>query len=183
MSLIVEDGTGKASAESYISVVDATAYHAARGNAAWGALASDNIREQLLRKATDAMVQMFRGRWAGMRVSMSQALDWPRYNVPMKDGPGSLGYSYGLAAYYPSNTVPVPVANACAEMALRAISGDLIADGTQPVIRQRVRIEGVVDRDTEFQPGSANAINYRAVESMVQPFLKGSSGQISLARA
>ncbi len=35
MSLIVEDGTGLSTAESYISVADATTYHTDRGNATW----------------------------------------------------------------------------------------------------------------------------------------------------
>lgn len=181
--LIVEDGTGKANAESYTSVADASAYHTARGNAAWAALASDTVREQLLRKATDAMMQMFAGRWAGTRVSSTQALDWPRYNVPMKDGPANLPYSYGVASYYPSNTIPAAVARACAELALKAAAADLIADGEQAIIRKRVRVEGAVDTETEYQPGSVDGRNFRAVESMVQPFLSANSGQVSLVRA
>ena len=35
MSIVVEDGTGKANAESFISVTDASTYHSARGNMAW----------------------------------------------------------------------------------------------------------------------------------------------------
>ena len=35
MALEVEDGTGKSTAESYISVADATTYHTARGNSTW----------------------------------------------------------------------------------------------------------------------------------------------------
>jgi hypothetical protein len=35
MALIVEDGTGLANAESYVSVADATTYHANIGNTAW----------------------------------------------------------------------------------------------------------------------------------------------------
>lgn len=176
--LITETGEGRSDSESYISVADATAYHAARGNAAWGALSNDTIREQLLRKATDAMLQMFANRWAGTRSSSTQALDWPRYNVPVKDGPANLPESYGVRSYYPSNTVPLLVARACAELALKAATGDLVADGTQAVIREKVG-----PLEIEYQEGSSYATSYRAVESMVQPFLKGSSGQINLVRA
>ena len=35
MAIVTEDGTGKADAESYISVADASTYHAARGNTEW----------------------------------------------------------------------------------------------------------------------------------------------------
>lgn len=178
MALIVEDGTGKTDAESFISVSDATAYHAARGNAAWAALASDTVREQLLRKATDAMTQMFSGRWAGTRVSSTQALDWPRYNVPMKDGPANLPHSYGVPAYYPSDTVPAAVARACAELALRAATGALVADGSQAVKREKVG-----PLEVEYQDGSSDATNYRAIEGMLLPFFRGNSGQVSLVRA
>lgn len=176
MALVVEDGTGKSDAESYISVADATAYHAARGNAAWAALANDTIREQLLRKATDTMLQMFAGRWAGARTSSTQALDWPRYNVPMKDAPSGIGY--GMGAYYPSNIVPAAVARACAELALKAAAGDLVTDGTQAVVREKIG-----PLEVEYQPGSQDAVNYRSVEGMLQPFLKGTGGQINLVRA
>jgi len=35
MSIIAEDGTGKATAESFCTVAEASAYHTARGNTAW----------------------------------------------------------------------------------------------------------------------------------------------------
>src|SRR4051794_18796289 len=117
MSLIVEDGTGLAGAESYISVVDATAYHAARGNTSWASLASDTVREQLLRKATAYMVQVYRAAWAGYRFSTTQALDWPRSYVPIPDALGGYG---SIPAYLAWTVVPNDVKNACAELALRA---------------------------------------------------------------
>lgn len=177
MALVTEDGSGRSDSESLISVADATAYHAARGNAAWAALSSDTIREQLLRKATDAMMQMFAGRWAGTRVSSTQALDWPRYNVPMKDGPANLPYSYGVASYYPSNTIPAPVARACAELALKAASGDLVSDGSQAVKREKIG-----PLEVEYQDATTSGTSYRAIEGMLAPFMVAANGQIRLAR-
>ena len=49
MSLIVEDGTGKSTSESYISVADASTYFAARAVTSWAALATDALREAALR--------------------------------------------------------------------------------------------------------------------------------------
>jgi hypothetical protein len=66
MTLTVEDGTGKADAESYISVADADTYFTARNNATWAALSTSD-KEAALRKATDYMLQAYRVRWAGMR--------------------------------------------------------------------------------------------------------------------
>jgi hypothetical protein len=175
MALVVETGSARSDAESYISVADASAYHTARGNAAWAALASDTVREQLLRKATDYMLQAYRGRWAGVRVSSTQALDWPRYDVPMTDGPGA--FDYGGVSYYASDSVPAAVARACAELALKAASGDLVADGSQAVKREKVG-----PLEIEYQDATTAGTNYRSVEGLLAPFMVANSGQIRLAR-
>jgi hypothetical protein len=174
MPLIVEDGTGKADAESYISVADATAYHAARGNAAWTAVASDTVREQLLRKATDYMVATYRERWAGYRVSTTQALDWPRYEVPIRDSATEGTYT----AYYASDAVPAAVSRACAELALRAIDGDLAADLDVPVTSEQVGPISVT-----YAEGARQTTTYRAVDAMLSPFLASAGGMIKVVRA
>lgn len=51
MALIVEDGTGLADAESYLSVADADTYHADRNNEAWQDYSTAE-KEAALRKAT-----------------------------------------------------------------------------------------------------------------------------------
>jgi hypothetical protein len=169
MSLIVEDGTGLANAESYISVADATAYHSARGNAAWAALASDTIREQLLRKATDYMMQVYRLSWGGSRKTSTQALDWPRYDVPMQDAPSGYG---AYPAYYDDDIVPVEVKNACAELAFRASVADLSPDIGQRVLREKVDVIEI-----EYADHGPQYATYRAIDNMLAPFLAaGSSG-------
>lgn len=169
MSLVTENGSGLADAESYISVADATAYHAARGNAAWAALASDAIREQALRKATDYLGQMYRDRWNGYRVSTTQALDWPRYEAPRRDQPG--------IANYPSDAVPEEVAKACAELALRAAAGELVEDEDQ-----RIAAVSAGSVSVTFQPGSSPRKHYPAVDGLLRPVLK-SGGGIAMVRA
>lgn len=174
MTLVVEDGTGLSTAEAYISAADASTYHTARGNAAWAALASDAVREQMLRRATDYMGQVYRVRWAGNRVTTTQALDWPRVNVPMRDGPGGRG-SY--PSYYPSNAVPAAVARACAELALRASAAALIPDEGQAVKRKKV---GPVE--VEYQDYSRATKTYRAIDNLLEPLL-GSGGGIRIVRS
>lgn len=166
MSLITEDGTGKADAEAYISVADATTYFAARGVAAWAALASDTIREQLLRKATEYMSQTFRQQWNGVRVYSTQALDWPRAGVCVD------GYAVD------SDVVPVEVQRACAELALKANTADLLADLEQAVIREKI---GPIE--TEYAPGSSPNKRYVAVDRMLRPYLSGGDASIRLVRA
>lgn len=160
MALIVEDGSGKSDAESFISVENASAYHTARGNVAWAALASDTVREQCLRKATDYMEQVYRSRWQGYRVTEEQALSWPRSDVYV-DG-------YAIA----SDIVPAQVANACAELALRASASDLAPD-----LDQRIKREKIDVIDTEYDSASPQYMRYRAVDNMLATFFAhGTSG-------
>lgn len=181
MALIVEDGTGKADAESFISVADANTYHTARGNSAWAALASDTVREQMLRKAADYMEQVYRMRWKGQRVTATQALSWPRAWVSREDyyrtgsvPPVSIDGSF----YYASDEVPTEVARACAELALRAIDSDLAEDLGVPVTSETVGPISVT-----YAAGARQTKTYRAIDAMLSPFLEGAGGQLKVSRA
>ena len=165
MALIVEDGSIVAGAESYITVADATAYFDARGNAAWAALASDTVREQLLRKATDYMVARYGLRWKGERVSEDQALDWPR----------SCAYANGFLI--DSDSVPLKVRHACAELAVRASEGDL-----QPDAGPQVKSETVGPISVTYADGARQADTFKAVDSMLSAYLQGMGG-IPVSRA
>lgn len=173
MALETETGTGSATAESFCSVADADTYHAARGTTLWATMTTTE-KEQALRRGTDYMGQTYRLRWAGYRKSDSQALDWPRYDVPKPDT--SAGR---FMAYYDDDVVPVEVRNACAEMAFRAASGELAADQGQAVIERTV---GPIT--TKYAAGSSAAKRYVAVDRLLAPLLTdgGSSSALRLVR-
>ncbi|TFW15964.1 DnaT-like ssDNA-binding protein [Duganella callida] len=164
--MLTETGTGLPNAESYISVADATAHHAAMGNAAWAALASDDLREQALRRATAYMQQTYRARWKGMRTTSSQALDWPRYDVELDD----VGYGR-YASILPSNVVPAEVRTACADLALRAATGVELS----PDLDRTITRETVGPITTEYENGAPEAPRFRSVDRMLAPYLCGSS--------
>ena len=170
MSLIVEDGTIVAGAESYISVADANTYHNNRDNTLW-AETETSAKEAALRKATDYMLQVCRMRWQGWKVSESQALDWPRNSVYVDQ---VINYNNQITAHLiPNNVVPLEVKKACAEYALKALSGDLFADLTQGVTSEKVdKIQ--VDYD-KFSPQS---VRYVSIEAMLAPFFKTSNSQL-----
>lgn len=172
MTLIVEDGTGRADAESYISVAGATVYHAARGNVAWAALPDDTAREQALRNATGYMEQFYRARWAGRRMTGTQALSWPRAYVPMLDGPGSYGPN---PSYYPQDAVPVGVANACAELALRAAVGQLAPD-----LGPQKKSTTVGPISVTYADGTRQSKKYLAVDNMLMPFFGGAGSGMNI---
>ena len=80
MALIVEDGTGLLTAESYISVVDFQTRATAEGFVYTSY--SDTLIEQALRRATIYLDGKYRLRFIGYRThNRSQALEWPRQSV------------------------------------------------------------------------------------------------------
>lgn len=179
MPIIVEDGTGRADAETYISVADADTYHNLRGNTSWAGLAVAT-KESSLRKATEYMMQVYRLRWKGSRVSTAQALDWPRQWVEYED------YSFvtvtgsqviGGLVYYPSNKVPEEVRRACAELALRASSATLAPDLGRRTVSEKVDVIEV-----QYDQTSPQHVIYRAIDNMVAPFL-GVGGGSAFRRA
>lgn len=169
MALITEDGTGLATAESLCSVTDATTYHAAMGNAAWAALTSDAIREQCLRKATAYMEGRYRDKYSGMRKATTQALSWPRVWVPIKDAP--------IASYYATDSVPSAVKNACAELALKSATAELLADQTQGEVSNAVGAVSV-----SYDPFSPQETRYMAIYAMLKPYLSGNAGAVEMVR-
>jgi hypothetical protein len=155
-------------------VADANDYHKKRGNTAWAELTTEQ-KEICLRKATDYMVEVYRLNWAGVRAEDTQALDWPRYLVPRLD-------AEALYSYYAEDEVPREVENACAELALRAISGDLAPDLDRLTKRERLdKIEVEYDTVNGFAYKK-----YRAIDNMLRPLMKQgamNSNTVELSRA
>lgn len=153
MSLTVEDGTGLANAQSYISVADADTHFTVRGITLWDTLLTAE-KEQALTRATDYMVQAYRMRWQGDRVLSTQALDWPREGVEV-DG-----------IEIDADVVPTEVKRACAELAFKAASGELAADLERQTLRETV---GPIT--VEYNPNGLQWKRYRAIDLLLAPFL------------
>lgn len=158
MPLTVEDGTGLATADSYASRAEADAYHAARGNAAWAA-ASTAARDAALRRATQYLDTRYR--WVGNRLTLTQALEWPRYFVPR------LGY--------PSGWPQVPVVQACMELALRALDGELMADDEG----RDVLSESVGPISVTYSP-KGGGVRYPAVDRLLYRLTIGGANSVRL---
>lgn len=157
MALLVEDGSIVADAESYCSVADADAYFLARGNATWAAIATTELKEIALRKATDYMEQNYRQLWLGYRVDISQSLSWPRSDVVID------GFTQ------PADEVPEEVVRACAELAVRASASTLLGDVDNTTTQ--VTHERLGDMEVDYAVGNAaGVISYKAVEFMLAPF-------------
>ena len=173
MSLIVEDGTGLANAESYASVAEADTYHTARGNTGWEAV---DDKEAALRKATDYMLQTYSMRWVGDRATNTQALDWPRTDATRKNVTTGQGWYQDT---YSSTIVPTEVKRACAELALKAATASLSEDLGPEVSAESV--SGAVS--VTYAQGSRRTIKYSAVDGILMPALKDGGSSASVVRA
>lgn len=129
MALIVEDGTGMATATSYVSLADADAYFALRATAAWDE-AEDADKEVALVKATAALDARFRGMWKGKKLTKAQALAWPREEVVDEEG-------FDIA----ENEIPLQLKQATYEVGLLELSGT-------PFIQETTSKEDMVKSET-----------------------------------
>ena len=166
---VVEDGTGKSDAVSYVTLAEADEYHARRNNATWLAL-THGQKEAALVNATTYMAQKYRLRWKGDRVSSTQALDWPRnfvqyadYAYVTRNGAQQIGGYF----YYPADDVPVEIKNACCDLAVYVLSGALYGEQGQSVKREKVG-----PLEVEYQDYSTAGRTYPAVDGMLAPFFK-----------
>lgn len=103
---------GAADADSYATLVWLAAYHAARGNAAWAAAATDTLREQAARRAAAWIDGRYRDRFPGSKTGgRAQALEWPR-----------TGATDAAGHVLPDDEIPVEILTAQAEAALHEIT-------------------------------------------------------------
>jgi hypothetical protein len=126
VALIVEDGSGVASADTYISLNDADTYHENRNNVTWAAL-SDDAKEGQLRLAAQMLDSEWR--WKGVRVTATQARIWPRAGVTDNDD-----------IYFAEDSVPTTVVEAQAELAVKL---DYTQNIAQPSRLKRVKAGSV----------------------------------------
>lgn len=174
MALTVEDGTGKADADSFVSVSEADAYHTSLGNDGWdspnGASASEELKEQALRRASRFLSDSFK--WKGYPVNgRDQNLAWPRFYVSDDE-------DYGIE----SNEIPTEVKRATFEIALL----EIITPGTMtPTVTEsaRVKREKVGPLEVEYLNTRSDAWGDRPtvtkVIDMISPLLRaGSSNRL-----
>ncbi len=173
MALIVENGTGKDDAESYATVAEADAYHVSRGNSAW-ANATELEKEIALRKGTEWIDLTFGGRFSGWTPVLTQRLKWPRYGV--------MNYNGDLIS---SNIVPEKVKFATYEMALAALTEDIIETITNPgtIARTKSKI-GALEDEIEYASGGAEQVKkYRRAEMLLAEYISEGLGTAVIVRS
>lgn len=142
MSLLVENGSGVAGADSYVATVDCAAYAAARGLP----FGSGDDADAAIRRGSAYIDNTYRIRFPGYRTfRRAQGLEWPRtgafYTYPDNVPPpyfygsgfgGYGGFGYAWAPYDPIgvNVIPPEVIAATCEAAVREFNepGVLLPD-------------------------------------------------------
>lgn len=162
MALTVEDGTGLADADAFVSVADCDTYCTNKGLTDWTGAASSpaDEKEAAIRRATAYLSDSFR--WKGYKLNgRSQALAWPRTGV--------LDEEDNVVA---SDEVPVEIVNACCEIAALEIA---TPGYTSPnvTLTERVKSEKVGSIAVEYASMPINADSARPVVIRVNDMIAG----------
>lgn len=161
--LTVEDGSGLADADSYVSLADASSIATSFGLTFAIAGADEVLAEQALRRATAWLDATYRLRFPGWRTRYrEQALEWPRQGA----------YDQNIIPQYiAQDSVPVEIKRACVIAAVRekASVGALSPDVTPGQIKKSVSVEGAVSVD--YAIGAGSVADQRPVVTMVDDAL------------
>lgn len=143
MALVVEDGTGKSNATSFVSLTTADSYWSSRGDETWAA-ATDAAKEAALVKAADYIG--FGYTFAGQPLHAAQSLAWPRGGVI----DARTGYEVNALS------VPPAVVVAACLLAREALSTDILGQMTaaETVVKETVKL-GDIETAKEYGRGSA----------------------------
>lgn len=155
MAIIVEDGTGRADAEAYLSVATWRTYAEARGIAASDY--TDLQVEQRLREATQFLDT--HRRYKAVRATATQALEFPRSGLVDWSG-------------YEVTGVPKRVRDACAELVTRALRGEtLTPDQDRSAF---VKSESVGPISVTYADGAPSAKQWQVVLNLLAPYYRDS---------
>lgn len=153
MALVVEDGTGKADAESYASVADVKTYAAARA-LAYSGKADEDI-EAALRQATVYVDS--RWRFKGHRSTAAQALEFPRTDLVDWSG-------------FTITGLPARVKQATLSLALKVLSGDSLYEDQSR--GGKIVSESVAGISVTYESGAPVGKMYAEAENLLKPFVR-----------
>jgi hypothetical protein len=165
MALAVEDGSGgDPLANVYISAADADTYFLERNKTAWAGSAA--VKEAAILAAADYLEYAYD--WKGSRISDEQPMQWPRVTGPTDSLDRRMSY----------NVVPKEVIKANAELALLALTGDLMPAQTGgKLLSESVSVGGAVTRSRTYAGGGADgtARRFPFIDRMLARWATGGS--------
>ena len=155
VTFVVEDGSIVTGANAYLSAADADVYFENHGApAGWTGI--QTVKEEALRMATQALDLMFS--YKGVQVQPTvQNLKWPRAKV-------------AAPHLLPSDETPQALQDACAELALRALTTTLISDvssADQGIEAKMVKV-GPIETETKYSGIKVNSVDYKIVRMILR---------------
>jgi hypothetical protein len=181
LTLIKEDGTGMADANSYADVADGDAYHDGHLYAtAWtGATAANKAVALVMASRLIDLQYQFNG----LRSVDSQALQWPRVNCldPDKAPVPVLTSLLLVDPFVPPSVIPKALVLATCEMAREL----LIADRTGPPRGEGFKYENVGTTQTGYDKADRPPVISRVAQAMLSKYgalVSGQSGTVRLVR-
>lgn len=151
--LIVEDGSGKTNADSYVSVADCNTYATAHGLTFAG---DESAKEARLRRATQYLDAQYA--YKGVEQTDTQALAWPRTVAP--------------------GIVPREIVSACCELACKP--GDLWADVEPSAVIEKTI--GPITKKFAA-PANGGQKRFAGVDALVKRWVAGGGMNTSVVRA
>lgn len=167
MSLVVEDGTGLADANTYVTLAEVRAFAVARGKTV---PADDTLLTVMVIKACD-YIETFADRFRGSRLeatALTQALSWPRQCVEM--------FGYPVANGAIPNQLKAAQMQAVVE--LIAVPDFLPAITSPQVLRETV---GPVTTQYSERNGALSQPYFPFVDALLRPVLN-SGGTVAVSR-
>lgn len=161
MALVIEDGSGKTNAQSYVSVADVQSYATLYG------LSSAHVTEAVVMRAMRYLEGNYLARWIGVKKTEEQALSWPRAWATRRDG-----YTQG------ESIIPVEVKNAVCALAIRSTSD---VDLSPDITRDSTTLEEEVGPlRVKYAANSPVVAIFRDVELILRPVILfgGNSGKV-----
>ena len=164
MSLVIENGSIVAGADSFATAAELVTYAANFGRTI---PADTAAQESLLRRAA---LQMSAMNWKGGLVSELQTLSWPRVDV------------YRENWLVPSNAIPAQIKAGQMALATEVYADDLAPPELKKGAVTKERVEGAVERQyAEAQSYVSRPAATRQSYAQFGPFLE-SSNQVKMVR-
>jgi hypothetical protein len=163
MALVIEDGTNVSGANSFVTLVEARSYAAARS---LSLPTDDAALEALLLNAVDYL-ESKRQLYQGQRASVTQSLQWPRVDVFIDD------------VYLAATVIPDLLKSAQIRLAAIAYSGvDLMPTRSGPIVKK----EKVGPIETEYSETVGTTIepSMTVIDYLLAPLLKSKMSQFFL---
>lgn len=172
-TLILEDGTGVAGANTWTTIAESDAYHSDMGHSAWAAASAspDDARTSAKIRAAQYINNRYVGRWPGSKTyGRLQSLQWPR-----EDGVDASGEEI-LSTEIPSE---VKIAQMEAELRELAVPGSLSPDIVATERLLRIKADTVELQYADASAADASIPVVTAIDDILAPLI-GKKSNVSI---